>query len=80
MAVKIFCNMCQTYIKDAINKNEIRNLTGSEVCESCSSKAKTAMDEIIKASKRSIVQIESLRDQRKAELERMYKKVIKADE
>ena len=79
MSVKVFCNGCQQYIKD-VGKKDIRSLTGNEICEICSTKARTAFDDIDKASKRAIVQIETLRDQRKAELESMYKKVIKSDE
>ena len=79
MAVKVFCNACHGFIKEA-QRNEIHNLTGEEICEGCQSKVKNAFDDIEKASKRAIVQIESLRDQKKAELERMAKKVIKADD
>ena len=79
MAVKIFCNACKGFIKDA-NKVEIRALTGEEICESCEKGVKNAFDDVDKAAKRAIVQIESLRDQKKAELERMAKKVIKSDD
>ena len=79
MAVKIFCNACHKFIKDA-TKNEIHSLTGNEICESCEQGVKSAFDEIDKASKRAIVQIETLRDKKKSELEQMAKKVIKADD
>lgn len=79
MAVKVFCSACREYIKDA-NPKEIRNLTGDEICDSCRVSVKNAFDEVEKYAKRGIVQIESLRDQIKAGLERMAKKVIKPDE
>lgn len=79
MAVKIFCNACKGFIKNA-NRNEIKNLTGDEICQPCEANVKNAFDEVTKAAKRAVVQIERVRDQKKAELERMAKKVIKADD
>jgi len=79
MAIKIFCNACHQYIKDA-PRVEIRNLTGDEICQSCEVKVKNAFDGVEKSARRAIVQIEQLRDQKKAELERMSKKVIKAND
>ena len=79
MAVKIFCNACQKYIKDA-TKNDLNGLTGQEGCVDCQQKVKTAFDDVEKVARRGIVQIERKRDDLRAELERMVKKVIKADE
>jgi len=79
MAVKIFCNACQQFIKNA-NRKEFTSLTGEEICVSCETKVKNAFDDITKAAQRGIVQIEKLRDETKAVLDLMRKKVIKADD
>jgi len=79
MSVKIFCNACQRFIKDA-SKNDLNILTGQEVCQDCEQKVKSAFDEVEKVARRGIVQIERKRDDLRAELERMVKKVIKDDE
>jgi hypothetical protein len=34
MAIKIFCNQCQSFIKDA-TPNEISKLKGDEICQGC---------------------------------------------
>lgn len=79
MAVKIFCNSCQQFIKNA-SKNDFNKLTGSEICEACEAQVKGAFDAVDKTARRGIVQIERQRDDIKAELERMAKKVIKPDD
>ena len=79
MSVKIFCNSCQTFIKNA-SKNDFNKLTGSEICEPCETQVKSAFDAVDKAARRGIVQVERQRDDIKAELERMAKKVIKPDD
>lgn len=79
MAVKIFCNSCQKFIKNA-KKNDLNILTGSEICQECEETVKTAFEEVEKAARRGIVQIEKKRDTIKANLERMVKKVIKPDD
>jgi hypothetical protein len=79
MAVKIFCSACQQFIKDA-TRVEIRTVTGEEICSDCEKGVKNAFDEVEKSARRAIVQIETVRDQAKANLERLYKKVIKPDE
>ena len=43
MATKVFCNICDTYIKD-VTVNEAYNLTGKEVCVTC----KTKVNEFLK--------------------------------
>ena len=79
MAVKIFCNACHGFIKDA-DKNEIRALTGEEICQNCEAKVKNAFDEVTKIAQRGIVQLEKKRDDIKAEMDGLRKKVIRSDE
>jgi len=75
MSVKIFCNSCLKFIKDA-SPNEISMLKGTEICTECEGKFANAMDEVIKISKRGIVQIERKRDDCKVKLEEAMRNVI----
>ena len=75
MAVKIFCNSCQKFIKDA-SPNEISLLRGTEICTDCEAGFSKAMEEIERISKRGIVQIERKRDDIKAKLEEAMRSVI----
>ena len=79
MAVKIFCNCCQKFIKDA-SPNEISNLRGTEICTECEGGFARAMEEVIKISKRGIVQIERKRDDIKVKLEEAMRNVIGGDD
>jgi len=79
MAVKIFCNACQSFIKNA-TKNDLNTLTGDEICSSCETRINTMFVDVEKSARRGIVQIERKRDDIRAELERMMKKVITSDE
>ena len=79
MAVKIFCNACKGFIKNA-TKNEIRSLTGEEVCTDCEALVKNLFDQVSKVAQRGIVQLERKRDKIKVEMDTLRKKVIKADE
>ena len=75
MAVKIFCKSCQKFIKDA-RHDEIPQLRGTEICVDCEAKYRTAMDDVIKISKRGIVRIETARDKCKADLEEAMRNII----
>jgi hypothetical protein len=78
MAVKIFCNSCQTFIKDA-TPNEIALLRGTEICTKCEGGFAKAMEDVIKISKRGIVQIERKRDDIKVKLEEAMRNVMEGD-
>jgi hypothetical protein len=79
MAVKIFCNSCQKFIKDA-TPNEIAGLRGTEICTDCEDGFSIAMREVEKISKRGIVQIERKRDDIKVKLEEAMRNVIGGDD
>lgn len=78
MSVRIFCNSCQTFIRGA-KKEEIKQLTGEEICEGCAGKMQTSIDSIEKSAARAIKQIETKRNDSKALLSRMIKKAVKGD-
>jgi len=77
MALKIFCNFCQTYIRDG-KPSEVGQLRGDEICEDCSSHIATTFAEVDKIAKRGIVKIENVRDKIKADLENAMRNVIKS--
>ena len=79
MAVKIFCNSCQKFIKDA-TPNEMSMLKGTEICGGCEGKFDRAMEGVIKISKRGIAQIERKRDDIKVKLEEAMRNVIGGDD
>lgn len=78
MALKIFCNACQTFIRDA-SHHEVGQLRGDEICEGCSSKIASTWDEVNKIAKRGIVSIEKSRDKILADLENAKRNVIKSE-
>jgi len=76
MAIKIFCNYCQKFVKNATPK-EIKDLTGTEICSDCSAHVRGLFDEVDTVAKRGIVRIERARDDVKAKLEESLRHVIK---
>jgi hypothetical protein len=78
MAVKIFCNACQKYIRDA-KRDEIPSLKGTEICEACEQGHLALLDQVEKIAKRGIVQIENKRDKVKADIDEAVRKVVRAD-
>ena len=45
MAVKVFCSICEKFIKD-VPENEIGTLNGREICEPCGKKVSTILSEL----------------------------------
>ena len=79
MAVKIFCNSCQKYIKDA-EKNELKTLDGNEICKACLDFTIHKIEEIKAVARRGVVSVETTRDKALADLDRSIRKVIYSDE
>jgi hypothetical protein len=77
MAVKIFCNCCQGYIKDA-KPGEISNLKGTEICANCEGKMVELLNEIEKISKRATHQIAEVAGQAKAQIDEVKRRVIQS--
>ena len=78
MAVKVFCNVCHHFIKD-VNKGDLRNLTGDEICPSCSEISLSIFKEVDTIAKRGIIEIEKDRDKIKAKMENLARKVLNPD-
>ena len=79
MAVKIFCNMCQKFIRDA-KPVEISNLRGTEICNDCDKKTAGFIADMERASGRAVKQIQDITQRAKAELEEMKRHVIEGDD
>jgi hypothetical protein len=79
MAVKIFCNACQNFIRDA-RIHEIPELRGTEVCTTCEGKAKSAFDALDKISKRAAKRIHDTASKAKADMEEAVRRVIMTEE
>jgi hypothetical protein len=79
MAVKIFCNMCQKFIRDA-KIIEISNLKGTEICIDCEKKTGGFIVDMEKASLRAVKQIQDISSRARAELEEMKKRVIEGED
>lgn len=79
MSVKIFCNACQKYIKDA-KASELSDLRGTEICVDCETRIKGLFDEVDKIGKRGTVKIQTAVDKAKSDLEEAMRRVIKEGE
>jgi ribosomal protein L44E len=79
MAVKIFCNMCQKFIRDA-KAVEISNLRGTEICNDCDKKTAGFIADMEKTSLRAVKQIQDIANRAKADLEEMKKRVIQGED
>lgn len=78
MAVKIFCNSCQKYIRDA-KPDEISMLRGTEICTKCESSYSSTLVQVEKMAKRGIVRIERARDDAKASIEEAMRNVTEGE-
>ena len=75
MGVRIFCNTCETFIRNA-KKEEFKTLSGDEICTGCAGKIETGIQAFEKAADRAIKQIGIKRTDGKATLDRMLAKVV----
>lgn len=78
MAVKIFCNCCQNFIRDA-KPSEIPSLKGTEICKDCETKMNKSIEEIIAISNRAKNHIDLARDQAKQEMEEARRRIIESE-
>ena len=54
MSVKSVCTICDKFIKDVSNPNEIRQLTGKEICSDCGDRVKGIIGELENKQKEHI--------------------------
>jgi hypothetical protein len=78
MAVKVFCNCCQQYIKDC-KPNEINNLRGNEICAACESKVNATLKAVDDAMKRAVTHIQQVGGKAIAELDEMKRRVLEGE-
>lgn len=78
MAVKIFCNACQNFIRDA-RRDELSELKGTEICVSCETRVQGLYDEVEKVARKSVVRIQNAADKAKADMEEAMRRVIKEE-
>ena len=76
MAVKIFCNACQRFIRDA-KAHELSELKGTEICQECEGRIKGLWDEVESVAKKGTVKIENAVSKAKADMEEAMRRVIK---
>lgn len=75
MAVKIFCNGCQQFIRDA-KPSEISSLKGTEVCRVCETRISKSIEDVEGIGKKAIHQINDVLSRAKAEMEEARRRVI----
>lgn len=78
MAIKIFCNACQRYIRDA-RPNEISELKGIEICTDCEDRIKGLWNDVEKLQKQLEQRARVMFSDAKAQLDGAVKKVIREE-
>lgn len=78
MAIKIFCQQCQNYIKDALPK-ELAKLTGEEICTTCRDRNRQTFDEVEAMQKDFISRMNRLYDEAKVQLDETLRKCLKGE-
>jgi carboxylesterase type B len=82
MAIKIFCNVCSKFIRDA-RVIEMKTITGTEICTECEKRLEFKMTEVQLIAQDAVKKIEVIVAETQKELsgfERITKKSIKAIE
>ena len=79
MAIKIFCNSCQKYIRDA-KPGEISSLRGIEICEECEKGYSEYIKAVQKAADRAIDKITSAAKNFQVQAEEAKKHIVKPEE
>ena len=79
MAIKIFCNSCQKYIRDA-KPGEISSLRGIEICQECEGAYSDFIKKIQKAADRAVDKITSAAKNFQAEAEEAKRHIITPEE
>ena len=74
--IKLFCNQCQRYIRDAVQK-DMSKLVGDEICEDCRDRNKEAFKEVDMIQRQASSAINALADKYKVQLDEAIRKVLK---
>jgi len=79
MAIKIFCNSCQKYIRDA-KPGEISSLRGTEVCAECEQSYSELIKKVQKLAAQATNKINTAVNSFMAEAEEAKRHVITPEE
>jgi len=79
MALKIFCNSCHEFIRDA-RPDEISSLRGTEICQKCEAKHSEFLKIVQKASTRATNKINDVVNRFQAECEEAKRHIVKTEE
>lgn len=74
MAIKVFCNSCQRFIKD-IQKRDLSDATGTEICTECYNKTVLYVNEVKKIAGETINKINGVLDKALAEFDEAKRRV-----
>ena len=77
MALKIFCDVCQKYIRDM---NSGDDLTGEEICTDCKDHLADLFKEIDRVAKRAISVIQTKQSNAQAKIEEAMRRVVEGGE
>ena len=76
MAVKVFCNQCQNFIKD-VEPREISKLNGNEICTACKEKNKVTFSDIEAIRNEGIGKLKAIASEYLAKLDEAMRQEIK---
>ena len=78
MAVSLSCARCRKFIKE-LQPNEIKHITGDEICMDCREIVKDAYNDVDQAKKNAIGEIKKLTDKYLVLLDQMGRKGVKGE-
>ena len=77
--IKVFCNQCQNFIKDAITPKDIKDLKGDEICTACRDRNKIAFNEVERIQRAAAADINKKADEYKVMLDETIRKCLKGE-
>ena len=78
MTLKIFCNSCHEFVRDA-KSEEISSLRGTEICQGCESKHSEFLAKIDKMANRATNKINDVLNRFQADCEEAKRHIVKAE-
>lgn len=75
MAVKIFCNQCTNFIREA-RQAEFSKLTGEEICQTCRERNLKTFSEVEKARDAAIAHIKRVASEHLVKLDEAMRRVV----
>lgn len=78
MALRVFCDSCQSFIKVA-KENEVSELKGSVICQACVNKSSGYLKAVEKISSEAIGKISGVLDKARAEFDDARHRLVEPD-